>query len=114
MADDDDEEEFARTHARETDPDTSHDAAKQQSRINATLRARIVAFLKKIWPQDANWWEITIGTGIREPWKRCSELLEDKAIEVATDADGKVVKRKTGRKAMARCYRLVEREPRLL
>jgi predicted ArsR family transcriptional regulator len=72
--------DFARTHARNDDIDTSHDAAESAESISKRHKAIVYASLKLHGPQTSQ--EIADQTGLEhaQTWRRVSDLRNDGTI----------------------------------
>lgn len=74
--------DFAATHARRVDPDTSHDAAVCAESLAAQHGNMIAGYLKSILPAGATVEQIGIGVGLdsHRVGKRMKELAIDNRV----------------------------------
>jgi predicted ArsR family transcriptional regulator len=89
--------DFTRTHARTTDPQTSHDAAKSAVGLAAAHRAKILGYLKSISPSGAIYQDIASAVGL-EPHAVARRLPELQQAGLARPLDATAVTR-SGRQA---------------
>ena len=71
-------------HARNTDPQTSHDAAWMNPGARNTQRQRLARAFFEAYPRSLNWDEAAAIAGIptkSSPWRRITELKERGIIE---------------------------------
>jgi hypothetical protein len=73
---------FAHTHARESDPPTSHRAAARASHRVGSVKSQILSAMKGREPM--NFHEISRLAGIDEPsvWRRLSDLSKEKPCRI--------------------------------
>lgn len=73
--------EFARTHARRSDPDTSKSAAGKAAKLSHLHRVAILTWLRTIAPKGGTIEQIAAGTGLHKVAvaRRMGELASDKA-----------------------------------
>ena len=89
--------DFARTHARATDPETSRAAASQAIGLAAAHRAKILAHLKSIRPSGAIYQDIASAIGL-EPHAVARRLPELQQAGLAKPLDATALTR-SGRQA---------------
>ena len=89
--------DFARTHARTTDPHTSRDAAARAIGLAAAHRAKILAYLQSIRPAAAIYQDIAAATGL-EPHAVARRLPELEEAGLARPLDSTAPTR-SGRQA---------------
>jgi len=76
-------DEWARTHARSDDPDTSKAAAARAAMRAGSIKAKIFDCLKENDPTPLSFEQIAKITGLREGqvWKRLSDLKNEGLIQ---------------------------------
>ena len=94
---------FAHSHARTTDPATSHAAARQAVSLASAHQAKIMAYLRRIHPNGDIYEGIATATGL-EPHAAARRLPELQQAGLAEPLDKTIA---TKARRMARVWRAV-------
>lgn len=104
---DDDDDDFARKHAKRNDPHTSHEAAEKAEPQAHIDKGKVFAALKKHGPMNSERIAEITGIDFQQTMKRVSDLKNDGLV---IDS-GEWVKNKSRRKAIVWALKTQDPDP---